>query len=120
MHPALEKRLKRLHAELMQEEGAALARRSGLRACVAVGASIRRMLVQRGVDPAEIAAMRQVDKAAAELAEMPDGAGGRDAEAASQADSSGVRHGDDFLRELVKLALLHYADASGRTRRAPR
>lgn len=109
MHPALEKRLQRLHADLRREAGAALARREGLQARVAVGGKIRRMLVERGIDPAEIVALRQVDEAAAELAEIA-GAGGRDAEAAADAGPSFGREPEGFIRELVRMALLHYAD----------
>lgn len=109
MRPALEKRLQRLHADLRREERAALAPREGLRARVAVGGEIRRMLVERGIDPAEIVALRQVDEAAAELAEMGY-AGGRDAEAAADAGHGIGREAEGFIRELVRLALLHYAD----------
>ncbi len=107
MQRFLEKRLQRLQADLMGAEDAASARRNGLRALVAVGGNLRRMLAQRGVDPAQVAAMRNVDEAAAELAAM--GAGGHAPAAAGPAYGSG-RDADDFIRQLVALALLHYAD----------
>ncbi|HVB18556.1 MAG TPA: hypothetical protein VNF04_18660 [Stellaceae bacterium] len=110
MHPALEKRLKRLQSDLHHAEGTAAARRSGLRALVEVGRRLRRMVAERGVDPAGVAAFKAVDEAAAALAALPCGSAARAAEAAWLAAQASRDPGDDFCCRLVRLALLHFAD----------
>ena len=107
MHPGLEKRLKRLAADLMQAENAALAHRRMLRSRVAFGTRLREMLAARGVDPAEIVMLRVVDEAAAELAAMPT----RDDDAADGPAGNGDwRAAADLYRRITRLALLHFAD----------
>ena len=119
MRPALDKRLKRLRAGVAQPARAREeARREALRARVAIGGRLREMLVARGVDPAQVAALRPIEEAAAELAALP--GGGAEAKRAPKepdeqtaelwAAARGGGGADGFIRELVRLALLHYAD----------
>ncbi|HLY45125.1 MAG TPA: hypothetical protein VKQ73_06070 [Stellaceae bacterium] len=121
MRPALDRRLKRLRAGLMQPVDAQELRREALRARVALGGKLRDMLVARGVDPAQVAALRPIEEAAAELAAMP-GGGGRAAEVDCAPESPaeppselwetapGGAEAGGFIRELVRMALLYYAD----------
>jgi hypothetical protein len=86
-----------------------------LRVLVEVGGNLRQLLAERGVDPAEVVMLRVVDEAAAELAAMPEGAGGRDEAAAAErerrdAERADWREADAVFDKLVRLALLHYAD----------
>lgn len=110
MHAALEKRLRRLRAGLLYAEATASAQRSALEAMVAVGAQIRAMLAERGVDPGEVAALRRVDEAAAELAALPPRADRHEDAAPAGADVVAGREVEEFVRQLVRLALVHYAD----------
>jgi len=111
MHPAIDKRLKRLRADMMRAEDDEIAHRLVLRARVEVGNNLRRMLQERGIDPATILMMRVVDEAAAELARKPDNPGWRAAEAAWQAAQPN-RDGDadSLYEEIVRIALIHFAD----------
>jgi hypothetical protein len=122
LHPAFERRLTQLQADLLRAEGAALARREALRALVTVAASIRRMLVQRGIDPADIAALRPAEAEAAELGDMPAGAfchdeavggpsGGSHGRSNGCSDARGDgRAAGEFVRQLAAVALLHFGD----------
>ena len=110
MRQGLEKRLERLGADLMQAEAAGLARRAMLRARVAVGAELRRLLAERGVDPASVAALRTAEAAAAELAALPDGSAARAAEAVWHAEQADAPAAERFARRLVAIALLSYAE----------
>jgi hypothetical protein len=110
MQRALEKRLQRLQADLRREEGAAQTWRQALEARVSIGGKLRQMLRQRGVDPAEIAALRSVDEWAAELAETSGGAGEDDAAAPAAIGSNGEREAEDFYQQLARMALLHFGD----------
>jgi len=107
MQAAFEKRLKRLAADFMQQEDAASAYRSTLRARVAVGSRVRQMLAERGVDPASVTALGHVEAAAGELAELP--GGGREDLPAAAIDPRAERDAASFTHELVRMALLHFA-----------
>jgi hypothetical protein len=111
MHPAIEKRLKRLRADLMFAEDQEIAHRRMLRARIEVGNKLRQMLQERGVDPASIKMMSAVDEAEAELARKPDSPAWRDAEAAWEAaQPNRDREIDAFYGEIVRIALIHFAD----------
>jgi hypothetical protein len=111
MQPAIEKRLKRLRADLMLVEDQEIAHRRSLRARIEVGNSLRRMLRERGIDPASIKMMSVVDQAEAELARKPDTPAWRDAEAAWLATQPNRdREVDAFYSEIIRMALIHFAD----------
>jgi hypothetical protein len=89
-------------------------RRSSLRAAAAIGAVVRATLLEAGIDPAAVAAMRRVEAAESELAALPDSDALRIADSAVFARRSGGENADAlqrFATQISKLAARCRAEA---------
>jgi hypothetical protein len=113
MHPGFEKRLSRVRLDARIGTAMIGDRRATLEAEVAVGALLRSMLAERGVDPEQVKALRRLDRAAAELATLPERTAAEVAEetnAAAHTDTDGENPIELLLHRLARLAAVNLAD----------
>ncbi|HEY1260527.1 MAG TPA: hypothetical protein VGF34_14865 [Stellaceae bacterium] len=110
MLPRFEQRLGRARADAARRETAISDQRTGLEARVAFGTLLRRMLAERGVDPAQVEALRWADQAAAELALLPKPSAAQAAEAAAQAEPGDSDPTELLYARLARLAAANFAD----------
>lgn len=95
----------------MRRQAAAFDRRQASQAAAAILARLRAMLIARGIDPAEIAALRRLGEAAAEPAAALPGDGAEDKSAPAGSSGSAA---EELARRLAALALPHYRDGGRR------
>ena len=105
MPQARNTRLSRLAAGRAQAGSAAAAERRMLRARIAVCAMLRRALIEAGIDPAAIPALRLGDVALAELATTGDPPELRQADVAFDAGEAGILE-ERFAAKILMLARL--------------